>query len=234
MCVNYKPPTRAELLEFMHSRMNAPDDWPDEWPITDWPADTWQDRAAPIIRSGVSPDGHAEVVVGSYGFIPKSHLPEGKKSYTTMNARAETIGEKRAYAKAWRQGQTCLVPMHAFREPNYESGKSEWWSIGMADDALFCVAGLWRTWAEADGSESFSFTQITVNADEHPLMSRFHKPGDEKRSLVIVPPSEYDDWLSCRDPEVARFMLSLYPAELMKAWPPARKPVAEEATPQLF
>src|SRR5450830_456281 len=120
--------------------------------------------------------------------------------------------------------------MHAFREPNYESGKSEWWSIGMADDALFCVAGLWKTWAEADGSESFSFTQITVNADEHPLMRRFHKPGDEKSSPVIVPPGEYDDWVTCPDPEVARFMLSLSPAELMKASPPG--PPKSKESPQ--
>ncbi|MNR56785.1 hypothetical protein D3C85_1774300 [compost metagenome] len=31
-----------------------------------------------------------------------------------------------------------------------------------------------------------------------------HKPGDEKRSLVIVSPDDYDDWLVCKDPELAR------------------------------
>jgi hypothetical protein len=37
-----------------------------------------------------------------------------------------------------------------------------------------------------------------MNADEHPLMRRFHKPGDEKRALVIVPRSDWDEWLSCK------------------------------------
>jgi hypothetical protein len=32
---------------------------------------------------------------------------------------------------------------------------------------------------------------LTVNPDERPLMNRFHKPDDEKRSVVIVPPTEY-------------------------------------------
>ena len=111
---------------------------------------------------------------------------------------------------------------HAEPEPNYESGKAEKWAIGMADDAPFCVAGLWRAWEEENGSFSFSFTQITVNAEEHPLMKRFHKPGQEKRSLVIVPREEYGAWLNCRDPEGARSMLNLFPSELMKAWPAAK------------
>lgn len=59
-------------------------------------------------------------------------------------------------------------------------------------------------------------------------MKRFHKPGDEKRSLVIVPRSEYEAWLNVKDPEVARMMLSLYPAELMKAWPAPRPKAASK------
>lgn len=49
-----------------------------------------------------------------------------------------------------------------------------------------------------------------------------HQPGAEKRSLVIVPRESQGDWLGCRDPEVARLMLNLYPAELMKARPVAK------------
>jgi putative SOS response-associated peptidase YedK len=83
-----------------------------------------------------------------------------------------------------------------------------------------------------------SFTQITINADEHPLMKRFHKPGDEKRSLVVLPPGDVDAWLACRDPELARSFLRHYPAERMKAWaapaaPKAKKVVVPE-TGSLF
>ena len=38
-------------------------------------------------------------------------------------------------------------------------------------------------------------------------MNRFHAPGKEKRMIVIVPRAEWDDWLTCRDPEVARSFL---------------------------
>jgi putative SOS response-associated peptidase YedK len=60
-------------------------------------------------------------------------------------------------------------------------------------------------------------------------MRRFHKPGDEKRSVVIVPPTQYGDWLSSKSTDDARDFLQLYPAEAMHARPfplPARKPKA--------
>lgn len=89
----------------------------------------------------------------------------------------------------------------------------------MADRTPFAVAGLWREWKDVDGALSHSFTQLTVNADNHPLMQHFHRPGSEKRSLVIVPQEDYDAWLACRDPEVARSFMRLYPAEQMGSEP---------------
>jgi putative SOS response-associated peptidase YedK len=38
---------------------------------------------------------------------------------------------------------------------------------------------------------------LTINADGHPVMQRFHKPNDEKRMLVILRPEQYDEWLAC-------------------------------------
>ena len=50
-------------------------------------------------------------------------------------------------------------------------------------------------------------------------MRRMHKPGDEKRNLVLLEPEHYRDWLTCRDPEQARSWLTNYPAERMVAEP---------------
>lgn len=36
---------------------------------------------------------------------------------------------------------------------------------------------------------------LTINATEHALMRDFHKPADEKRMVVILPPERYQDWL---------------------------------------
>jgi len=210
MCVDFRGASDEEILEMIDGI-----DANDIDPAT-WPDETWQDYAAPIVR-GV--DGRPQLIVGTYGFRPKISFRDGERFYPTMNARAETIGSLRTYAKAWRETRLCLLPTRRFYEPNWETGKHERWAIGMADDAPFCVAGMWRQSKDENGGVRFTFTQITINANEHPLMKRFHKPGEEKRSLVIVPRESYDDWLTCRDPEFARSMLVPYPAELMKAWP---------------
>jgi hypothetical protein len=68
---------------------------------------------------------------------------------------------------------------------------------------------------------------LTVNADGHPVMQRFHKPGDEKRMVVIVDPDDYGAWLGCRVDEAPRFFklwggpLEAFPAPL-----PPRAPSA--------
>lgn len=208
MCVNYLPVSHHTLASHFHAPVAAD---------AAWPAEAYQDYLAPIIRHS---DGRErESLVASYGMVPKQYIPPGVKRFATMNARAETVGQLRSYSGAWKRSQFCLVPMEAFYEPNWENGEHIRYRIGMKDDAPFAVAGVYRLWQEGSGQQLCSFTQLTVNADAHPLMNRMHRPGDEKRSLVIVPEDEYDAWLSCRDPEAARSFLRLFPAELMSARP---------------
>lgn len=57
-----------------------------------------------------------------------------------------------------------------------------------------------------------SFTMLTVNADEHPMMQQFHKLANEKRMVVILPEEQYGDWLAASPSESMDFM-RLYPAE---------------------
>jgi SseB protein N-terminal domain len=39
----------------------------------------------------------------------------------------------------------------------------------------------------------------------HPLMHQFHKPADEERMIVILPPEGYDDWLPASAGESGEF-----------------------------
>lgn len=206
MCVNYIPVRRDQFGYFGV-----------EPPTDDWRSEVWQDYDAPIIRA--SADGERQSLVATFGMIPKARIPQKVKKFTTMNARSESVGNTRSYSSAWKAAQFCLIPMQYFFEPNWETGKHVRWRIGMKDDAPFAVAGLWRAWPEEDGSLSYSFTQLTVNAEEHEVMKHFHRPGSEKRSLVIIPSAEYDAWLNCDDSELARTFMTLYPADLMTSAP---------------
>ncbi|GHD81819.1 hypothetical protein GCM10011419_28410 [Vogesella fluminis] len=205
MCINFTPPTRQQLED--HFKVPTPE--------FEWKAETWQDYLAPaIIDTGDGPFAF----MASYGFVPKGHMPPGRR-LTTMNARAETIGPLPTYKRAWHLSQLCLIPMQAFYEPCYETGKAVRTRIRLASGEPFAVAGMWRGWQEQDGSTSYSFTQITINADHHALMQRMHKPEDEKRSLVIIPRDQYDVWLNCKNPEQARNRLVNYQADQMDASP---------------
>ncbi|MFZ6713006.1 SOS response-associated peptidase [Undibacterium sp. TC9W] len=225
MCTHYTP-TRSDKLAYLEATGKD---------LEEWHREAWPDYKAPIIRHGVN--GTREAVLGNYGMVPKAKIPPGVKHYSTVNARAETIGERRSYSKPWKEGKLCLVPMEDFFEPCYESGKAVDWRIGLRDVAEFAVAGLYKEWPEDNGQISYSFTQITINADEHPLMKRFHKPPDEKRSLVILRPEDWDDWLSCKNPEFARTFLNLFPAELMRSTPaprPKKTKDVEDPQPDLL
>ncbi|WP_256700996.1 SOS response-associated peptidase [Caballeronia sordidicola] len=185
-------------------------------PRFEYPREIYKDYTAPIVRRA---DDQLRTEAATFGMVPRKHIPQGVKVFDTMNARSESIGQKRSFRGAWTKLQLCLIPCEHFYEPDYETGKAVRWRIGLESGEPLAIAGLWRAWKEPDGSEALSFTMLTVNADDHPLMKRFHRPGSEKRSLVIVPAAEYETWLACRNTDEAHSFLRLYPAGAMHAEP---------------
>ena len=68
---------------------------------------------------------------------------------------------------------------------------------------------------------------LTVNADGHPVMERFHRPGEEKRMVVILSPEDYAAWLSCPVAEAPRFFRTWQgPLEAVPEPLPPRAPSA--------
>lgn len=72
---------------------------------------------------------------------------------------------------------------------------------------------------EGEGGSRLSFTMLALNADHHPLMKRFHKPGSEKRSVIIIWPDDYDDWLGSHSIDEARSFVTLPDVTTMVARP---------------
>ncbi len=50
-------------------------------------------------------------------------------------------------------------------------------------------------------------------------MMHMHRSGEEKRSVVILRPDDWEEWLTTSNVEAARAMLRLYPAEAMVTEP---------------
>jgi putative SOS response-associated peptidase YedK len=174
-----------------------------------YPEAAYPGYAAPIIHKSAQAGQDVEVATALFGLIPSwaKDRSIGKRTY---NARTETIAEKPSFRNAWRQARFCLVPMEQFFEPCWETGKAVQWRIFRTDDEPFTVAGIWESWTDRETGEIVkSFSMLTINADGHPIMGRFHRPADEKRSLVIVPPELRNDWLNASAAEAPQFLVPM-------------------------
>ena len=195
MCTNFTPTQRAQWVK-QTLGVDLPSGYPDE---------TYPGYAAPVVLKGHQ-SGRVACGLARFGLIP-AWAKDDKISRHTYNARSETAAEKPSYRSAWRQRQFGLVLVDDFYEPSYASGKAVRWKIQRASGEPFGIACLWDRWKDpATGEGVVSFSMLTVNADAHPVMCQFHKPGDEKRTPVIVAPHLHDAWLSADTAQAAALM----------------------------
>ncbi len=210
MCSNYEPVTSEDrmLAHFGVVR-----------PKGEIPIDSYPGYLAPLIRRAPNvAEQESEAKLGRYGLLPAwaKDMALGRRTY---NCRSETAATLPSFRDAWRRGQRCIVPAEAIYEPSYETGRAVRWRIGRRDGRPLGIAGLWDWWTNrATGEAVLSFTMLTVNADDHALMKRFHKPGEEKRMVVILDEDEYDAWLDCPVDHMAGFMRQ-FPADRLEAMP---------------
>ena len=156
-----------------------------------------------------------EILTGLFGLVPP-WSPDTKICRLTYNARSETVANKPSFREAWRQAQHCIIGVDAFFEPDWRSGKPLPASVSRLDGEPMGLAGLWSSWKSPQGELIHSFTMLTINAEQHPLMNKFHKPADEKRMVVILPPEHYGPWLQA-SADQSRGFLRQFPASLLKA-----------------
>lgn len=179
-----------------------------ELPLVDWREEIYPSYLSPIIwLDGDQP----RCELAHFGLVPAWAATKPKFGLKTYNARSETVAEKPSYRNAWKRKQFGLALMQGFYEPNYETGKAVRWRIKRTDAEPMAVASIWERFIDhATGEIRFSFSMLTVNATNHPVMRRFHGPEDEKRSIVVLPDDDYQTWLNANQDQ-ARGLLNLTP-----------------------
>jgi len=197
MCTNYVPTRRERLSAAFGVELDR----------DDYVAESWPGYRAPIIRAG---DSHRTADLAVFGLIPPWSR-DGKNFRHCYNARTETVNEKPSFRHAWRQRHWCVIPADAFFEPSYDTGRPVRWRIASADDSPLAIAGIWDEWRAADGQALLSFSILTINADAHPVMSRFHAPDDEKRSIVLLTPEQITPWLNASHDEACAMLTPFSP-----------------------
>jgi putative SOS response-associated peptidase YedK len=165
-----------------------------------------------------------ELAQGQFGLVPtwvKSASDAKLRSTKLAVTRYETMSTSTNSRDAWLKGQRCIIPMQAFIEEDWRSGKAVPTRIARVDGKPMGVAGLWEHWTK-DGEEITSFTLLTVNANSHALMNRYGQNGNEKRMPAILNEGAWSAWLTAPLDKAREFMRA-YPTHLLLANPVQKK-----------
>lgn len=205
MCANFRPirPNQAKLLNLPEPMNLVFSD--DLYPLSD----------SPLIFAGKEGIEWRSV---KFGLIPK-WAKDMKIGRMTYNARTETVHEKPSFRNAWYRSQFALIPVQTIYEPKYVNGKAQRWGIYRDDGLPFMVAAIYEN-ILLNGQQVRSMSMLTINAEEHSLMSHFHKPEDEKRSIIVIPNELRDDWLHCNFEDAPQFFKLMNPKEFTSSHMP--------------
>ncbi|OQW68672.1 MAG: hypothetical protein BVN34_08285 [Proteobacteria bacterium ST_bin12] len=199
MCSNFQP------IKSHHSN------WVRKHFDCDLPSEPWREQAYPTYPAPFIyiDNGKPKCELAQFGLVPAWAQDKKKYGLRTYNARSETVHEKPTYKSAWKERRFGLILMESFYEPNWETGKAVRWEIRRADGQPCAAASIWERIIDKETGEIiFSFSMLTINADGHEVMKHFHKPEDEKRSIVVLEKKDFLSWLEA-DHQQARLLLRL-------------------------
>lgn len=223
MCANYSA-TRKERMSQIFNLPHAPSD--EEYKEEAFPGDF-----APIVRLDPLLGGQLDCRLAMFGLVPA--WAEPRLARHTYNARSETVAIKPSFRRAWQHAQFCLIAVDAFYEPRYSEEGIVRCKISSRDGQALVFAGIWECHPKLNNL--FSFSMLTINADAHPVMQQFHKPGEEKRMPVMLDAEQQQAWLRADSRAAAQMMLpweadllqvEVAPVKRRGAPRGARKPVA--------
>ena len=154
------------------------------------------ERISEIMRWGLIPHWAKDIKVG----------------YSTFNARADTVSTKPAFRDAWRKGRRCLVVTDGFYE--WRKSDKQPFAVGMADDELMVMAGLWEEWTSPDNERIRSCTVITCEPNE--IIGTLHD-----RMPVILEEKDWPKWLGEEEATETELKALLVPCKSnrLKMWP---------------
>jgi putative SOS response-associated peptidase YedK len=164
----------------------------------------------------VKNDGKRRLVSSRWGFVP-SWSKDLSAGYKMINARAETLAEKRSFKTAFEK-QRCLVVADGFFEWKKEGVVKKPYYIRLKSGKPFGFAGLYNVWTSPEGEKLTTSTIVTTDANE--LLRPIHN-----RMPVITPVSKYDKWLdpSVSDKDTLSSILKPFPPEEMEYYPVTSK-----------
>jgi putative SOS response-associated peptidase YedK len=171
---------------------------------------SWNVAPTDPVLAVASHDDRRVLVTFRWGLVP-FWAKDTKVASRHINARAETVAEKPAFAESFRR-RRCLIPADGFYEwQRHADGSRAPFFIHYADGTPMAFAGLWASWRdrERDGERLLTCTIVTTAASGP--MARLHD-----RTPVMLQPDAWSDWLDRdADPATLRHLLVAPDPELV-------------------
>ncbi|ENV37262.1 hypothetical protein F959_02070 [Acinetobacter venetianus RAG-1 = CIP 110063] len=216
MCANYKPLTIEQSKQL-------------ELPLIpfEYAEEVYPSYKTPLLFKSDHGLEWREVL---FGLVPK-WSEDINISKHTYNARHETIFQKPSFQDAAYKCKFGVIPVSEFYESKYIENKPQRWGVRRKDGKAFYIAALYEI-RKLNDQIIRSAAMLTMDAIDHPMMKDFHEPGDVKRSVVVIPDTRLDDWLSLKQPYQLNEHMKGFPVEEFECShvPKAR---IEKITPQL-
>lgn len=181
--------------------------------------------AAITAKYNLAPTQRAAVVMGANGEMAVKKLRWGllpfwmkdlKGTFSTINARIETVVSKPAFRAAFQAPRRGLIPMAGYYEWRGEKGDKQPFYITHKDGAQLYAAGLWEPRHELQAEdEDGSCTVITHDAVD--VAFEVHD-----RMPVFLDPDQAHEWMSA-SPDDAMAMLLATPVPDLTAYAVDRK-----------
>lgn len=154
-----------------------------EWSniLGEWPDISPNYNVAPSTQITAFRSNQGELM--RWGMIP-SWSSAFKSKYATFNARIETVDEKPSFRSAWKNAQTCLIPMAGYYEWTGRKGNKQPFYITDRNVGIVVAAGLYEQW----GDDELSCTMLTMPANAelknlHPRMPIMLNPDNAYKWL---------------------------------------------------
>ncbi|WP_323674562.1 SOS response-associated peptidase [Halorubellus sp. PRR65] len=193
--------------------------------VDDEHAQTGSSTSSVATDAPTSPARDRELAFHEWGLVP-SWVDEPDDANHPINARSETVREKRSFREAFAR-RRCLVPADGFYEWTDRGGGKQPYRVTLDDESVFAMAGLHEVWEGevaqsslaafgADGDDDDrrrrveSFTVLTT--DPNDAVADLHH-----RMAVVLHPDDEATWLH-GDPDDAAALLEPYDGT-MRSYP---------------
>ena len=163
-------------------------------------------NAAPGAMLHVVAEGRSGRKVGTmrWGLVPP-WADSAEQGPRPINARAETLLTKRAFADAMRRGHRCLVPVSGFFEFKATPEGKQPYLMTAPDGFPLALAGVWSRWSRPGGEPVVTFTIVTTAANED--VAPLHD-----RMPALLSREEWGSWLHRRSSDLNGLSAMLRPS----------------------